>query len=75
MRRLLLGALVLAASVAAGACGSGDKNGTSSGDVEVVSSDTTNNTSVSGVLVGGGSFVLEDAIAIQPVALWFWAPG
>ena len=26
-------------------------------------------------VVGGGSFVLSNALAEKPVVLWFWAPG
>ena len=80
MRRLLVGALVLAVSVAASACSSGDKNLNSDGNAGAVSTTAVDNgvidnAGVSGVLVGGGSFVLDDALATQPVALWFWAPG
>jgi hypothetical protein len=26
-------------------------------------------------VVGGGSFVLSQALAEKPVVMWFWAPG
>jgi major membrane immunogen (membrane-anchored lipoprotein) len=81
MRRLVLvGAMAM--TVLLGACGQDATTSTSS--LQDTSQSTTpapSNTELVGIddftspVVGGGSFVLSQALAEKPVVMWFWAPG
>jgi major membrane immunogen (membrane-anchored lipoprotein) len=80
MRRLVVvGAMAM--TVLLGACGQDATTSTSLQDTSQSTTPAPSNTELVGIddftspVVGGGSFVLSQALAEKPVVLWFWAPG
>jgi major membrane immunogen (membrane-anchored lipoprotein) len=80
MRRLVVvGAMAM--TVLLGACGQDATTSTSLQDTSQSTTPAPSNTELVGIddftspVVGGGSFVLSQALAEKPVVMWFWAPG
>jgi major membrane immunogen (membrane-anchored lipoprotein) len=80
MRRLVVvGAMAM--TVLLGACGQDATTSTSLQDTSQSTTPAPSNTELVGIddftspVVGGGSFVVSQALAEKPVVLWFWAPG
>lgn len=61
--------------VLASACSGSPASAPDDADAVIEAPSADSGFALDGDIIGGGAFSIDDALAVRPIALWFWAPG